>query len=36
MNTAEFGALLREPAPAAAPRRAGDEPGDDFDDAFRD
>ena len=34
INTAEFGALLREPAPA--PRRVGDEPGDDFDDAFRD
>ena len=37
MNTAEFGALLREPAPA--PRRTGGEPtgeGSDFDDAFRD
>jgi cell division transport system ATP-binding protein len=35
MSTAEFGALLREPAPQ--PRRAGqDDPGDDFDDAFRD
>ena len=35
MNTAEFGALLREPAPR--PRRAstGDEPSD-FDDAFSD
>ena len=33
MSTAEFGALLREPAPA--PRRVR-EPGDDFDDAFRD
>ena len=32
MSTAEFGALLREPAPE--PRRR--EPGDDFDDAFRD
>ncbi len=35
VSTAEFGALLREPAPE--PRRAGhDDPGDDFDDAFRD
>jgi cell division transport system ATP-binding protein len=33
MSTAEFGALLREPAPE--PRRVR-EPGDDFDDAFRD
>ncbi|HEX6697563.1 MAG TPA: hypothetical protein VF080_12225, partial [Solirubrobacteraceae bacterium] len=33
MSTAEFGALLREPAPA--PRRVR-EPGDDFDEAFRD
>jgi cell division transport system ATP-binding protein len=33
MSTAEFGALMREPAPA--PRRAR-EPGDDFDEAFRD
>ena len=33
MTTAEFGALLSEPAPE--PRRAF-EPGDDFDDAFRD
>jgi cell division transport system ATP-binding protein len=35
MSTAEFGALLREPAPE--PRRSAPrEPGDDFDDAFRD
>ncbi len=33
LSTAEFGALLREPAPA--PRRAR-EPGDDFDEAFSD
>jgi cell division transport system ATP-binding protein len=33
ISTAEFGALLREPAPA--PRRAKD-PGDEFDEAFRD
>jgi hypothetical protein len=33
MSTAEFGALLREPAPE--PRRVR-EPGDDFDEAFRD
>ena len=33
MSTAEFGALLREPAPQ--PRRVR-EPGDEFDDAFRD
>jgi cell division transport system ATP-binding protein len=33
MSTAEFGALLREPAPA--PKRVR-EPADDFDDAFRD
>jgi cell division transport system ATP-binding protein len=32
MSTAEFGALLREPAPE--PQRV-QEPGDDFDDAFR-
>jgi len=35
ISTAEFGALLREPAPE--PRRKGhDDPSDDFDDAFRD
>jgi cell division transport system ATP-binding protein len=33
MSTAEFGALLREPAPE--PKRVR-EPGDDFDEAFRD
>jgi cell division transport system ATP-binding protein len=33
MSTAEFGALLREPAPA--PQRVR-EPGDEFDEAFRD
>jgi cell division transport system ATP-binding protein len=33
MSTAEFGALLREPAPA--PKRVKD-PGDEFDEAFRD
>src|SRR3954451_10249652 len=33
ISTAEFGALLREPAPA--PKRAKD-PGDEFDEAFRD
>jgi len=34
MTTAEFGALLREPAPK--PERRLREPADDFDDAFRD
>ena len=37
MTTAEFGALLREPAPE--PQRAGKaerDPGDEFDEAFRD
>src|SRR5689334_20113724 len=34
MTTAEFGALLREPAPK--PERRVHEPADDFDDAFRD
>jgi cell division transport system ATP-binding protein len=33
MSTAEFGALMREPAPE--PKRVRD-PGDEFDDAFRD
>ena len=33
MTTAEFGALLREPAPE--PQRVR-EPGDEFDEAFRD
>ncbi len=33
LSTAEFGALMREPAPE--PRRVR-EPFDDFDDAFRD
>ncbi len=33
MSTAEFGALLREPAPR--PQRVR-EPGDEFDEAFRD
>jgi cell division transport system ATP-binding protein len=34
LSTAEFGALLREPAPE--PRRRAPEPGDEFDEAFRD
>jgi cell division transport system ATP-binding protein len=34
MTTAEFGALLREPAPE--PKRVPREPGDEFDEAFTD
>ncbi len=36
MSTAEFGALLREPAPEPQRPQRPREPGDDFDEAFRD
>ncbi|CAB5030568.1 unannotated protein [freshwater metagenome] len=36
MTTAEFGALLREPSPEPQRVPKKREPGDDFDEAFRD